>query len=140
MKLLKQFMDEVWNQGDFTNLAQMVADPYAVISDPGDPWNGQSIGFETFKARVGYTRNAFPDVSFQIEEAVEGQDVTALRWMMTGTHLGDLPMLPATGKQFAITGMTFYVLKNGLIAGHRQNFDQLGFLAQIGALSLTSRV
>lgn len=131
-------ISEVWNQGDFSNLPNLISGNYTIISDPGDPWDGQSIDLKTFEKRVCYTRNAFPDIHFQMDEFVEGDDVIVLRWTMTGTHLGDLPRLPATRKPFRITGMTFYILTNGQISGHRQNFDQLGFLAQIGVLQIAT--
>jgi steroid delta-isomerase-like uncharacterized protein len=130
------FMTEIWNAGDFRNLEALVTDPYKIFSDPGDPWNGQSINHATFRQRVTYTRNAFPDVHFDVREAIAEDERVAIRWVMTGTHLGDLPRLPATGKKFSIEGMTFYYFQNGQIRGHRQAFDQLGFLAQIGRLAL----
>lgn len=136
VSLVHRFMDEVWNQGDFSCLGVLVADTYTVYSDPGDPWNGKSIDHETFVTRVGYTRRAFPDVRFNIEEAIASDDKVAIRWTMTGTHTGDLLSLPATNKPFAIQGMTFYYVEAGKICGHRQAFDQLGFLAQIGMLRL----
>lgn len=134
VSLVHRFMDEVWNQGDFSRIGVLVADTYTVYSDSGDPWNGKSIDHETFVTRVGYTRRAFPDVRFNIEESIASEDKVAIRWTMTGTHVGDLPSLPATNISFAIQGMTFYYFQHGKIRGHRQAFDQLGFLAQIGML------
>jgi steroid delta-isomerase-like uncharacterized protein len=134
--ILTQFLAEVWNSGDFRNLESLVTNPYHVLSDPGDPWNGQSLDYETLRQRVAYTRNAFPDVHFDVQEMVAEQETVAIRWVMSGTHTGNLPSLPATGKRFAIEGMTFYCFTNGKISGHRQSFNQLGFLAQIGRLDV----
>lgn len=136
VSLVHRFMDEVWNQGDFSRLDILVAETYTVYSDPGDPWNGKSIDHKTFVTRVDYTRRAFPDVRFNIQEAISNDDRVAIRWTMTGTHTGDLPSLPATNEPFVIEGMTFYYTDAGKISGHRQAFDQLGFLAQIGMLRL----
>ncbi len=135
--VLATFIREIWNQGDFRNLESLVTDPYEILSDPGDPWNGQTIDRETFRRRVAYTRGAFPDVHFDVRETIAAPDRAAIRWVMTGTHLGDLPQLPATGKSFAIEGMTFYYFEDARIRAHRQAFDQLGFLKQIGRLSVT---
>ena len=131
-------MDDIWNRGDFSDLDQIIAPIYRVLLDPGDAWEGQELDRAEFKKRVLYTRNAFPNIHFDVHEAVENGNCSAIRWTMSGTHQGDLPMLPATNLSFSITGMTFYYFEDGLVSGHRQAFDRLGFLAQIRALSLGS--
>ena len=135
-KTLSMFMDEIWNSGDFTNLEKYVSSTYEVIDDPGDQWNGQSLNHQEFITRVLHSRNAFPDLNFDIQEMIEGNDKVAIRWVMSGTHNGDLPLLPATGKPFSISGMTFYYFSNGKLSGHRQAFDQLGFITQIEAFGV----
>jgi len=62
----------------------------------------------------------------------EKDDSVAIRWIMSGTHTGDLPILPPTGRKFSIPGMTFYNFKDEKICGHTQSFDQVGFLKQMG--------
>ena len=136
--ILHQLIAEIWNQGNMANLDTLVAESYIVASDPGDPWNGQTLDHETYKRRVAYTREAFAGVTFDIHESLVDDDRVAIRWTMSGTHSGDLPRLPATGRTFAVGGMTFYYFQDGKVAGHRQAFDQLGFLAQIGRLALGS--
>ena len=125
-------MQQVWNEGDFSKLSDMVTPQYSVSKDDYDPWSGQVIDHETFKQRVMYSRNAFPDLNFDIEEMAEGDNSVAIRWIMSGTHDGDLPMLPATGRHFSIAGMTFYYFEDEKICGHTQSFDQFGFLKQMG--------
>jgi steroid delta-isomerase-like uncharacterized protein len=132
MQLMNLFMQRVWNQGDFSRLSDMVAPDYNVSQDDYDPWSGQVIDHETFKQRVLYSRNAFPDLNFDIQEMAEGDDSVAIRWIMSGTHTGDLPVLPATGRKFSIPGMTFYYFRVEKICGHSQSFDQFGFLKQMG--------
>ncbi len=135
--VLTAFITEIWNEGNFLNLESFVTDPYEIYSDPGDPWNGQALDHATFRQRVAYTRNAFPDVHFDVREAIAEDQRVAIRWMMSGTHTGDLPQLPATRRTFAVEGMTFYYFRDGKICGHRQVLDKLGFLSQIGRLRLT---
>ncbi len=131
-QLMSLFMHQIWNQGDFSRLADMVAPAYRVSHDEYDPWSGQTIDHETFRQRVLYSRNAFPDLNFDIREMLEEDNSVAIRWIMSGTHKGDLPMLPATGRNFSIAGMTFYYFEDGKICGHTQSLDQFGFLKQMG--------
>lgn len=131
---LTTFMDQVWNKGDFSRLSDFIAPQYEIKHDPGDPWDGHSLDNDTFKQRVLFSRNAFPDLNFSIKDMIEEGDKVIAYWVMTGTHQGDLPQLPATGKSFSITGMTIYYFDNEKICGHTQAFDRLGFLSQMGYL------
>ena len=129
---LTQFMQRIWNNGDFTHLNKLVADQYTVRHDPGDAWEGQTLDHATFQERVMYSRNAFPDLRFDIQQMVAEADQVVSAWEMSGTHVGDLPQLPETGRPFAISGMTIYSFADGKVAGHWQAYDRLGFLMQIG--------
>ena len=128
---LRTFIEEVWNNGNFTQLENFVAAKYELKRDPGDPWDGQTLTIPTFKERVLYSRNAFPDLHFEIQDMIEENEKVGLSWIMSGTHQGDLPQLPATGKAFSISGITIYYFEEGKLCGHRQAFDQLGVLSQV---------
>jgi steroid delta-isomerase-like uncharacterized protein len=131
-QILGQFMQQVWNEGDFSALADLVMPEYHVSKDAYDPWSGQTIDHDTFRKRVLYSRDAFPDLNFDIGEMIEEHDCIAVSWVMSGTHLGDLPILPASGRKFSIEGMTFYQFNDDRLCGHSQSFDQFGFLKQMG--------
>ena len=132
--ILSTFMERIWNNGNFAQIENYVAPLYKIKSDPGDAWEGQILNLDTFKERVLYSRNAFPDLRFEIQEMIEGNEEVAASWIMSGTHLGDLPQLPASGKPFSIAGMTLYYFEEGKVCGHWQAYDRLGFLTQIGYL------
>ncbi|MGB7339051.1 MAG: ester cyclase [Phototrophicaceae bacterium] len=132
---LQIFMDTIWNQGDFSNLAQMVSNSYTVHHDVGDAWEGQTLNHEMFVERVMFSRNAFPDLHFDIQDMIAEDNRVVAFWMMSGTHDGDLPNLPKTGRPFKISGMTIYDFDaDGKVCGHTQAYDRLGFLAQMGIL------
>mgnify|MGYP000137350398 CR=1 FL=1 len=136
--ILESFIQDVWNRGDFSNLGNFLAPHYQIISDPGDPWEGETIDHATFKKRVLYSLNAFPNLHFNLQEIIQADEIVAVRWIMSATHTGDLPQLPATGKSFSINGLTFFYFEGNKLCGHAQSFDRLGFLAQIEKLSLSS--
>lgn len=130
--ILSSFIQQLWNQGDFAQIEQLVAPAYTIAEDRGDPWEGQTLDRDTFKQRVLYSRNAFPDLRFDIQDLIAEDEKVVAKWMMSGTHLGDLPQLPATGVPFSIAGMTIYHFANNQLCGHIQVFDQMAFLMQIG--------
>ena len=131
---LQTLLEDVWNNGKFNQINAYVADQYEIKHDPGDPWEGQVLNPNEYKERVLYSRNAFPDLQFDVQELIEEDDKVVTSWLMSGTHLGDLPQLPASGKSFSISGMTIYYFSEGKACGHWQAYDRLGFLAQIGFL------
>ena len=50
---------------------------------------------------------------------------------MSGTHKGDLPGLPATGKPFSLRGASIYELHDGKIKRNSDYWDMVTFLKQI---------
>ena len=134
---LKRYIEEVWNNGNLTLIDELVSTTYVIHHDPGDPWEGQTLDHEELKKRVLYSRNAFPDLHFAINEFVPGENKVAISWFLTGTHKGDLARVPASGQKIKISGMTIYYFDDDKISGHWQVIDQLAFLAQVGMLGLT---
>lgn len=130
--ILTTFMQKIWNEGDFSSLKNLVSTEYSVSLDEYDPWSGQIIDHDTFERRVLYSRNAFPDLHFEIKEMIEEGQRVAVSWVMSGTHIGDLPQLRATKRAFSIIGLTFYYFDEYKVCGHAQCFDQFAFLKQMG--------
>lgn len=121
---------KIWNKGEFNLLKDIVAESYTIFDDPGDAWEGKSLNHEEYEKRVMYTRAAFPNIQFELFELISENEFVAVRWKATGTHLGDLHGLPATGKKLSFSGQTFYKIKEGRVCGHWQMMDRLGFYQQ----------
>ena len=129
---LVQFMARVWNDGDLAAVDEFVAAPYTIHSDPGDPWDGQTLSVAGFKERLVASRAPFPDLTFEIGEIVGAGDQIALSWTMRGTQLGAMGGRPPSGRSFAVQGMTIYYFAAGMIVGHRQVVDRLSVAHQLG--------
>lgn len=122
---------ETWSQEDLTNLDSLIAEKYTIFSDPGDPWEGQTLDRDTYRKRLLHAREAFPDLVFEITQIIHENDRVAVIWKASGTHSGDMRGLPATGKRLSFSGQTFYLIENGKAAGHWQVIDRLGFIQQL---------
>lgn len=129
--ILREFMDEVWNKGNLDAADKFIASPYVIHSDPGDQWEGQSLDLPTFKKRVLYSRQTFPDLHFAVKEIIGEGDKVVISWDLEGIHRGDIPGLPATGKRVKVPGLTIYYFSGGKITGHSQVIDRLGFMQQV---------
>lgn len=129
--LLAAFIEEVWSRGDVSRLERYLADSYLIEHDPGDPWEGQRLSREDFRGRVLTSRAAAPDQRFTLVQMVEEAGTIAAAWTWAGTHLGDLPGLPASGKAITMSGLTLYRFQGALICGHWQIADRLSVFRQL---------
>ena len=50
------FMQKVWSAGDLDAVDNLVGDEYVIHSDPGDPWEGQTLSREIYKERLLISR------------------------------------------------------------------------------------
>lgn len=129
--LLRDLHRQIWSYGDYAAVERLVAPAYTIHSDPGDAWEGRTLDRDAYTERVRYSRAAFPDLIFTLDQLISAGDRVAVRWSAEGTHEGDLRGLPASGRRLRFAGQTIYELKHGQVAGHWQVVDRLGFLEQL---------
>jgi hypothetical protein len=79
-------------------------------------------------------RAQFPDLVMSLNAQYEDGDVVISRWTATGTHTGDLPMLPASGRTATVTGILIDRFEGDQIAETWSGWDALGMLQQLGAI------
>jgi steroid delta-isomerase-like uncharacterized protein len=75
---------------------------------------------------------AFPDLNFSIEELHAVEDRVIARLILRGTQRGEYRGIPAAGKKFEISSTFIIRIENGKVVEEREDFDQLGFLQQLG--------
>jgi steroid delta-isomerase-like uncharacterized protein len=133
--LVQRWFSEVWNEGRADAIDELLADD-AVIHGLGANLQGPA----EFKRFHSAYRNAYPDVTIDVDDLVAEGDMVAVRWSAIGTHRGDGLGFPATGRRAQFTGMVFVRIKEGRLVEGWNNFDQLGMLQQLGIVSLPSAV
>jgi len=129
--ILTRFLQEVWTEGDVDAAAKYIAPTYTIRHDPGDPWEKKELDLAGFKERVRLSRAPFPDQRFEIQELFADGDAVVATWLWTGTHLGDIPGFPATGKRISMSGATVYYFDGDRLTGHWQITDRLGVYQQL---------
>jgi len=127
----RRVFEEIWNQKNVNAVDELMAANY-VHHDPSSP--AVTNGAEGYKQFVRNYLAAFPDVHFTVENVVEMGDLEATRWTVSGTHEGDLPDIPRTGRRFSVTGMSIGRLENGKFVESWNNWDALGLMQQLGVL------
>lgn len=132
--ILQDFFDRVWNTGSVTDVPQFIAPTYIIHSDPGDPWDGQTLTQAQFCERLQTSHAPFPDLAFTWDEVIDAAGCVVVSWTLRGTHSKPLGDFPATGRTIAVKGMTVYYFTMGKLTGHRQVVDRLAVLQQLGVL------
>jgi predicted ester cyclase len=130
-QMLADFLQDVWTDGKVDAVDQYLADSYSIHNDPGDPWDGQTLSIEGFKDRLIQSRAMAPDQAFYVEKMVEEGHEIAVAWAWSGTHLGDIPGIAATGRKITMTGLTIYSFDGDRLSGHWQVADRLSVFQQL---------
>ena len=88
---------------------------------------------QEFRAFLEQDFSAFPDfVQKEILRFTSG-NYACLEWSMSGTHLGDYPGMPVTGKSFAdVRGVSVMELAGGKIRRTTDFWDVTSFMQQLG--------
>ncbi len=81
------------------------------------------VGRAAIAARIGAEMLAFPDLRVEMtNRVVHGNQVT-VEWVATGTHTGDFPGFPASGRSFSIPGVTVVIRERGKIVRESLYYD-----------------
>jgi steroid delta-isomerase-like uncharacterized protein len=78
--------------------------------------------------------SAFPDFKIELTSHFVAGNWAGAKWLMSGTHQGDLPGLPATKKHFSIRGASVFGLQGTIFSRCSDYWDMATFLKQIGVM------
>lgn len=132
-----QLLDQVWSKGNLNLINNLIADEYTIYNDALDPLEGKMLDHRAFMNRVIASRQAFPDLHFDIKQIYTTTDgKVVVSWFMQGTNDGDIPGLRATHKKINVPGMTVYYFNGEKISGHWQVFDHLVMFNQLGITNI----
>ena len=126
---VRDFLDATWNRGDTSVIDRAVAERHVEHEPDGD-----EVGRGHLKEAVLAYRTAFPDLRMSFEDQIADGDQVVTRWMASGTHLGGLNGIGATGRAVHVSGIFIHRLADGQISESWSMFDQIGLLLQLGVI------
>ncbi len=113
-----------------------------------EPPAARVAGPDGFRATSDWLRAAFSELDFTVEYVVvDGNDVVA-RSIMRGRHTGEfltwdadgsLTVFPPTGHRFTQRQIHWFTLRDGKIAEHRAQRDDLGMARELHWIPPTPR-
>ena len=131
--IVRRFVDEIINNGDYSALRELVHPDY-VYRSPDQELHGPAALEDLFAAY----RAGIPDLVTTIDELIVAGDTVVISITLTGTHTGNLMGIPATGNPLSVHGMVRSRLQDGKIIEEWEILDMLGMFQQLGVISFPS--
>jgi predicted ester cyclase len=122
-------MREFWRTGDDGLFDGLLAPGYV------QHWPGFPADREGYLLRLRDFRTAFPDLMKTTEDLLADGDKVIDRVTVRATHAGEFLGLAPSGKAIEMTEMHVARVSNGQIVERWGEWDLLGLLRQVGALS-----
>jgi steroid delta-isomerase-like uncharacterized protein len=134
-RIARRALEEIYNAGKLEVVDELIA-PECVSYDVAMP--EPLRGRDAVKQQAQGYRSAFPDLRITIDQQLAEGDSVCTRWTARGTHRGELFGIAATNREATTTGITIDKLRDGRIVESRTNWDALGLMQQLGAISMPS--
>ncbi|MDE2355354.1 MAG: ester cyclase [Alphaproteobacteria bacterium] len=126
--LVRAFIEEAWNQGDYRNLPSQLA-PVITLH-----FHGEDIPLrvDDVIGLVDRFRNAFPDFNWIVDEAISQGGTVAMRTTFTGSMTGPFDDHPPTGRRMRVSFQLFAHVRDGRIQELWEEYDVAGMRRQLG--------
>ena len=131
-KELSRRFTELFSTGDEALAEEVLSSDVVFHGTSGD---GELRGIDAMKAFVAGYRRAFPDARSIVEDQIAEEDKVVTRWRVRGTQQGELGRIPATGREFAMEGITIERIAGGKVVEVWVARDDVGLLRQLGVLA-----
>ena len=129
--LIRRFIEEVHNKGNFALFNELFAPNYINHSAPANQNDraAREQGIRSYRA-------AAPDLRVTIDDMIAEGDKVALRWTTHGTERGPLRtplgIAPPTDRPISIPGVNIFRIANGQIAEEWIVWDTISWAQQLG--------
>lgn len=127
--LVLRFYDEFLNTGDLDHADELMAfdvKQHSMLDMPN--------GWPAFQSSMASWYSAFPDLNYNVQDAIAERNMVWVRSIVTGTHDGMFHGRPPTGNRFKIWQLDAYRLKDGKIVEHWDMVDLASLFHQLGIL------
>jgi predicted ester cyclase len=118
-----------WNAGDLDGYLELYDDRIRLHGYSPEPMGKDEV--RGFYAAI-FTAFERPQLTFH--ETLWDGDTCAIRFTMTGRHVGEFMGVAASGVEIALPGITILHFEGDRVTERFSQADMLGLLVQIGAM------
>lgn len=122
---LGRFLDETWNAHDTARLEGWLSPGFVYHARDGDK------GVAEYLAMARAFLAAFPDLRFEVLDAIEREGLVSVRLRITGTHGGAWRGRAATGRRIDVQGRPWFRFRDGRLAEVWPLWDEAGAMEQL---------
>jgi hypothetical protein len=131
-EVARRWFNEVWTERKESTIGELMH-PAAI----GHSSAADTMGPAEWKARVWTPlTSAFSNIAVVLEEVIESGPAVVVRWRCTMDHTGDGLGIPASGRKATLFGLTWLVVRDGLIMEGWDGWDSTGLLVQCGGATV----
>jgi predicted ester cyclase len=130
VEAVMRYYEGPWERGDLGVLDELYR-PEFVGHGSGMP----DFDLDGLRALIEAYRAAFSDFKIHSEDVIATDDAVIVRWRSSGRFSGEFMGLEPTGQEVTTTGITIYRFRDDRIAEHWTEFDNLGLMTALGAVS-----
>ncbi|WP_435153952.1 ester cyclase [Haladaptatus sp. DFWS20] len=125
-------IEEVWNSdGDLDVIDDLVAKDVVYHSPMMD-----MEGRDEYREAAKEARTIFTDLEMSVEDVVPTDEKVAVRYIVRGTHSGEMMGIEPTDERIEMTGILIDRIEDGKIQERYDNADELGMFVQLGVVEL----
>lgn len=128
--VVRRCFQDIICRGDLAVADEVLAPDVVFTTVSGDVIRGRRE-FQHFAEQL---REAFPDISFELEEEIVDGGRVCTRYVMRGTFMSTLMGFPPTGKEFAVRGIDTFRVVDGKVVEIHASYDTLGQMQQLGVV------
>lgn len=125
---MRRCFEDIVARGDLAAADELIADDVVFHTANGAVLRGRRE-FQHFAQQM---REAFPDLRFEIHEAIVDGDRVATRYTMSGTFESTLMGLLPNDEPFRVEGIDTFRLQGGRVVEIHASYDTLGQMQQLG--------
>jgi steroid delta-isomerase-like uncharacterized protein len=127
-RLTLRIIQEIWNAKNPSLIEELYSDD-CVIHTP----DGEVRGVEGSKRLYQTYTSSFPDLRFEIRQIVAEGDMASAQLVFTGTHMGPLGEIPASGNFVKVANNCFFRFADDKLVAQQGVWDSLSLMRQINA-------
>ena len=124
--LVRRFIDEIFVQGKFDPVDELLADDFVPHT-----WPHSGDGKSDLKAAIERVGKGLTGAKFTIDDMIGEGDEVAVRLTASATQTGPFMGMPASGRRYEIGEIHIFKIRDGKVTDHWHQFDAMGMMQQL---------